>query len=91
MTDEERHAELFFQLVDVAAEGRLRDVKPFGRLGDAQGLSHGDECFDSSEIHGARIVYQIGIPAHRKMYWTARAGVGRAYRRDTDRLEGNEY
>jgi hypothetical protein len=75
MAYEEGDTELFFQLMDVAAEGRLRNVQPLGCLGDAQGLSYGDERFDSSEIHGARIVYQIGIPGQRKMYWTARAAV----------------
>src|SRR5262245_50699744 len=91
MAHEQRDAELFFQLMYAATERWLRDVQPFGCLGNAQGLSNCDERFHSPEIHGPRIVYQIGIPARPKMYWTACAAVRERIARTRLFEKGNTY
>jgi hypothetical protein len=43
MTQEQRQAELFLELMNVTAERRLGDMETFRGLGNAQGVSHGDE------------------------------------------------
>jgi len=59
MTQEQREAELFLKLVNMAAERGLGDVEAFGRLGDTQSVSHGDEGLYVPKVHGGGILYQI--------------------------------
>lgn len=50
---EERNADLFFELADLAAQGRLRDVQPLPGLREAQRFGHADEVTKLAEFHAA--------------------------------------
>ncbi len=71
MAYEQRDAQLFLELVNMAAEGWLRDMQTLGRFGHTERLGYGDEGLHSPQIHAAQMLYQIGMPEQRKMYWTA--------------------
>jgi len=45
--------------MNMAAERGLGDVEAFGRLGDTQSVSHGNEGLYVPEVHGGGILYQI--------------------------------
>ena len=59
MADEERQAELFLELMNMAAERRLGNVESFGGLGHAESVGHGNECLYVPKVHGGGILYQI--------------------------------
>src|SRR5688572_8635540 len=59
VTDEQREAEFFLELMNMAAERGLRDVEAFGGPGDTQGVSHGNEGLYVPKVHGGGILYQI--------------------------------
>ena len=58
---EEPHTQLLFQLMDLAAEGWLRNVQPLSSLTEVEGVSDGDKVADMTEFHSGRILYQRGI------------------------------
>ena len=64
VTQEQRHTELLFELVDVTAERGLRDMEPLSGPGDAQRIGNSNERFDVPEVHCGRILYQFCIPGH---------------------------
>jgi hypothetical protein len=70
MSDEEREAELFLELMNMTAEWGLGDVQSFGGLGHAKGVGYGDECLYMPKVHGGRILYRIRMAGAEKMYWT---------------------
>lgn len=45
------HAQLFFQLLNLPGERRLRDMQPRRGAADVQLFRHGDEVFQMPEIH----------------------------------------
>ena len=50
---EQRHAELFFQVVDLPGQRRLRDVEPLGRPRERMLLGNRDERPEIFEVHEA--------------------------------------
>lgn len=53
---EERHAELGFQPVHGAREGRLADVQTGRCTGEVAFLGHGHEILELSDAHGTAIL-----------------------------------
>lgn len=51
---EQDRAQLLLNLLDLAAERRLRHVQPFGRTAKVQLLGHGDEIGQLFEVHPGR-------------------------------------
>jgi hypothetical protein len=80
MADEQRDAELFLQLSDVAAQRRLRDVQPFGRSRHAGFFGDGDECAEVAEIHGGRFYTRSVYPFFERCIGQLECG-GAAYAR----------
>ncbi len=50
---EQLNPEIFFQLLDLPAQRRLRDVQPLRRFAEIQILRNGDEVSDVTQFHGA--------------------------------------
>ena len=53
MADEQSNPKLLFELMEMPAEGRLRDVEALCGFRDAQRIRHGDERADVTKVHGA--------------------------------------
>jgi hypothetical protein len=70
MAKEECQAKLFLELMYVAAERRLGDVKAFGGFRHAESVGDGDECLYVPKVQSAGILYQIRMSRVEKMYWT---------------------
>jgi hypothetical protein len=51
MPDEQRHAELVFELSDLACERRLRDVQAVGGPGEVPLFRDGDEGPEMPKVH----------------------------------------
>jgi hypothetical protein len=80
MAHKEDDTQLLLQLMDVSAEGWLRDVQALGRFGHAQSFSHGDEGLHSSQIHVAKS-YIKSVYQDPERCIGQHAPCGRAYRR----------
>jgi hypothetical protein len=53
MPEEERHAQLGFELANLPGERRLRDVETLGGSREVSFVGDGDECAQMSKVHGA--------------------------------------
>lgn len=51
MARQQRHAKLFFELLDLHAERRLRDPKLVGSPSEVAGLGHADKILQSTQVH----------------------------------------
>jgi hypothetical protein len=49
---EQFDAQLAFQIVDLLAERRLRNIKPVGRVSEVQFLGGSNKVFKMAELHG---------------------------------------
>lgn len=52
-------AQLLLQFADVVADGRLADSVAAGRLGEVQGLGHGNKVFELTNIHRKHLICPI--------------------------------
>jgi hypothetical protein len=52
---EQRDAQLFFQRLDLARDGRLRDVQGFGRARELADLGHRDERTQLVDFHAGAV------------------------------------
>ena len=73
LADEEREAELLLELLDLAAERRLRDVEPFGRAPEVQLLGDRYEIAKMSQLHPWRYLSDM-VPRPNRS-WTPRAAL----------------
>ena len=67
---EEAHAELVFQVLDGAREGRLGDVQACGGATDVLLFCDGDEVMKLGDAHGTDPITTLPGRAIPRRYWT---------------------